>query len=324
MVTRFDRCWLAGFTNDSCPVFLETVDFKRAREMLASVKSDDLLALAKQQMEFMSRVILPFASKRAGKPVRRIVTVLDCRGASISSINKTLIDLFVRVASMTRNHYPELVSKAYLINPPKGLSALLKVLSPAIPPATRAKLLILHGGADMVSSLKSALGPHFHMPSSVLLGHKSAQLAASDAAVVSLTTCCVEYIADHGLRSEDAAAPGACRTHAVLSSLFGDDARVSSAQLPRRATFTRVPASNKLTRTLSTVTVYHDCEDVTLDEDAERDAWYATRALNWSEAACIAEQAEQVVEVAEAPAEGAPKRRRAFSLCFGSAEADEA
>ena len=327
-LTRHDRCFLAGWTTHGLPVFLESLDVAQCADLLASgtVTAKDVLWATIQSMEWTSRILMPLAARRTGKPCDKFVQVIDCARVSVSGLTAPVLDVFKQWAAVSRAHYPELVSKIYLINSPATIRVILSLLAPVIPEATRAKIVILGSGLHAFQVLKDALGPDSHIPVGVFTGRTAASPLVGAPHVASVLQTVVEYIADQ--QSTTVATPALRRTHTIMAPLpqspEGEgNAAAAGNGLPRRTTFIRVPADaappacSRARRTLSAFssgTAYHECDDDAEFSDVEledeRELWYACRALEWS---------EQVAELEQRSA-AATSRTSCLALrwaCFG-------
>lgn len=286
-LTAYDRCFLAGFAKGGYPVFYEPVNAAQINVLARVVAAEDCMWASIQSMEWMCRVLMPLASRRSGRPVEKFMHVLDCSPLSLSDISGPALHVFKSWAAISKAHYPELVRRIYIINSPRSMRAILSLINPLIPTATRSKIVVLGSGMHAHTMLKEELGPECKIPVSAFTGSAGSW---PDGAV-SVLRCVVEYIADQ--QTDEVGATTVRRTHTVLTwPQIGSQAD----NLERKPTFVRVAADavpinhgafGQAHRTLSSATAYHDCDggisDLDLEDAAdERNVWYASRALAWS------------------------------------------
>jgi hypothetical protein len=136
-----------------------------------------------------------------------------------------------------RNHYPETLAACYLVNPPGAMAAVLRLVSPLVPPATRrkargtllllllllllrrlllllrvractrvtraaAQIVVLGSGAAVAAALQEALGPDVRLPDSVLNPKARARSRAPTHGAAALTRVhcwCVLALSQQGV-----------------------------------------------------------------------------------------------------------------------------
>jgi hypothetical protein len=306
-LTQHDRCFLAGYSTSGMPVFFESLAVRACSDLLASgmVTAEEVIWASIQAMEWMVRVLMPLVARRSGKPCEKFVQVIDCARLSVSGLTAPVLDFFKQWAAITKAHYPELVSKIFLINSPTSIRVILSLLHPVIPEATRAKIVILSSGLHAFKVLKDALGPECHIPAAVFTERTAALPLAGAPHCASVLQTVVEYIAD-----QQSATPAMRRTHTIMALPLPSEGNGNAENgLPRRPTFIRIadaaplhPRAHRTLSAFSSGTAYHDCE---ADEDFsnveledERELWYACRALEWCEQVAEAEQRTERISCA--------------------------
>ncbi|PRQ20472.1 putative CRAL-TRIO lipid binding domain-containing protein [Rosa chinensis] len=97
--------------------------------------------------EYRDRVILPFASKKYGKPITTCVKVLDMTGLKVLALSQ--IKLLTIISTVDDLNYPEKTNTYCIVNVPYIFSACWKVVKPLLQERIREKVQLLSGcGTD--------------------------------------------------------------------------------------------------------------------------------------------------------------------------------
>lgn len=114
-----------------------------------------------QMNEYRDRIVLPLASKKAGRPITSCLKILDMTGLKLSALNQ--IKLLTIISSIDDLNYPEKASTYFIVNAPYVFSACWKVVKPLLQERTRRKIQVLQGcGRDeLLKMMDYASLPHF-------------------------------------------------------------------------------------------------------------------------------------------------------------------
>ncbi|KAL8150666.1 hypothetical protein V2J09_020474 [Rumex salicifolius] len=96
-----------------------------------------------QMNEYRDRVILPFASKKQGRPICTCIKILDMTGLKISQLNQ--LKLLTVISTIDDLNYPEKSDRYYIVNAPYIFSACWRVVKPLLQERTRKKIQVLQG-----------------------------------------------------------------------------------------------------------------------------------------------------------------------------------
>ncbi|XP_076952191.1 SEC14 cytosolic factor-like [Bidens hawaiensis] len=148
---------LSGYTREGLPVFaigagLSTYDKASVHYYVQSHI---------QINEYRDRVILPEATKRAGRYIGKCVKVLDMSGLKLSALNQ--LKLLTTISTVDDLNYPEKTIIYYIVNVPYIFSACWKVVKPLLQERTKLKVRVLQGcGRDeLLKIMDESSLPHF-------------------------------------------------------------------------------------------------------------------------------------------------------------------
>jgi CRAL/TRIO domain len=91
------------------PVYIERMGIMDPQKILEITTKEEIVRYYTKMHEKVMWVMLPVASKAAGKPIERCTNIFDMKGFSIFKMGKKVYDLISAASSMAQNNYPELL-----------------------------------------------------------------------------------------------------------------------------------------------------------------------------------------------------------------------
>ena len=92
------------------PIYIEMARGLKAKECFTRFSDDQLVDYYMQSYERMVNIVLPEASKQAGKRIDRTVTIIDLKDVSLFKMFTGKTKEFVNLgANITQDNYPELM-----------------------------------------------------------------------------------------------------------------------------------------------------------------------------------------------------------------------
>ena len=99
------------------------------------------------------KVVFAEASRRAGRTVDRVVSIMDAAGLRLSQLTGFATRVLRAVAAMDSNNYPEVLDHIFIVNSSAAFQAIWRVVRVFVDAGTRDKVRVLGGGDAMLSAL---------------------------------------------------------------------------------------------------------------------------------------------------------------------------
>ncbi|KAM0049837.1 putative CRAL-TRIO lipid binding domain, CRAL/TRIO domain, CRAL/TRIO domain superfamily [Helianthus debilis subsp. tardiflorus] len=148
---------VSGYTREGLPVFAIGVGLSTFDKASVQYYVQSHI----QINEYRDRVILPAATKKAGRYVGKCVKILDMSGLKLSALNQ--IKLLTAISTIDDLNYPEKTITYYIVNVPYVFSACWKVVKPLLHERTRLKVQVLQGSGrdELLKIMDYSALPHF-------------------------------------------------------------------------------------------------------------------------------------------------------------------
>jgi len=127
------------------PVYWEELGKTDASGLESESSVDELVRYHIFHWEYITQVLFPIASKKAGSRIDQILTICDVAGISAGLLTANVLLLLGKVAEIDQHYYPETGFKMYLVNAPWLFSTIWPMLSGFISPQGQEKIEIVYG-----------------------------------------------------------------------------------------------------------------------------------------------------------------------------------
>ena len=111
------------------------------------------------------------------KPVRKLMTVLDVGGISITSVTTDVISFIKRSGELIDNYYPEQVARLVICNAPRWFSSVWTLIARVLPESVQKKIDILYDYKGLDKYIHPSQRPREYGGTDVDLGHAPGHLA---------------------------------------------------------------------------------------------------------------------------------------------------
>ncbi|KAA6424603.1 MAG: sec14 cytosolic factor [Trebouxia sp. A1-2] len=135
---RFLPSGFLGFDKGGSPVWMEHAAAIDVPGMEAAG-----ISLEDFAMEYMVNCKYVEATEKCGHPVDSHCVILDLAGLRMSMLNQNTIKVFKSMSGIYQDHYPELMSRMFLVNIPLMFAAVWKVLQMFVDDRVKAKIRFL-------------------------------------------------------------------------------------------------------------------------------------------------------------------------------------
>jgi hypothetical protein len=134
-----------GWDKKGHPVFIERFGLVDSEEIGRMASSEERVYYHHYINEWVQRVLLIEASKRAGHLIDQVTTVFDMYHFSRSNITKSNYSFVSSTISINSLLYPEIMSACLIVNAPFVFTVGWNMVKSAIDEVTRAKITIVKG-----------------------------------------------------------------------------------------------------------------------------------------------------------------------------------
>ncbi|KAL0031783.1 hypothetical protein WJX79_007279 [Trebouxia sp. C0005] len=141
---RFLPSGFLGFDKGGSPVWMEHAAAIDVPGMeAAGISLEDFVYYHCRAMEYMVNCKYVEATEKCGHPVDSHCVILDLAGLRMSMLNQNTIKVFKSMSGIYQDHYPELMSRMFLVNIPLMFAAVWKVLQMFVDDRVKAKIRFL-------------------------------------------------------------------------------------------------------------------------------------------------------------------------------------
>ncbi|KAK9824539.1 hypothetical protein WJX72_011169 [[Myrmecia] bisecta] len=144
IIRRYLPAGFLGFDKAGQPVWMEHAAAIDVTSMEAEgITLEDYVFYHVRSMEYLVNVKYAEASKLAGHQVDTHCVVLDLAGLRMGQLTKDTIKMFKGLSTVYQDHYPELMTRMFLVNIPMIFSAVWRILSMFVDDRVKAKIRFL-------------------------------------------------------------------------------------------------------------------------------------------------------------------------------------
>ncbi|KAL4444536.1 hypothetical protein ABPG74_016829 [Tetrahymena malaccensis] len=130
-----------GFDNEGRPIWIENLGKLKLKELMAVTNEQRLKKYFIQNFEYLVNEVFPTCSKMFQKPVYQYIIILDMKDHNLSLNDlKSFLNM---TSNITKNNYPEILYKMYIVNTSSFFSFLWKGVKYILNEKTRLKVEIL-------------------------------------------------------------------------------------------------------------------------------------------------------------------------------------
>ena len=132
-----------GVDKRGFPVHVECSGRYAWNKLFATLDTSMLKDAHLQMMEYQARVLLPWASHLAGRPISKMTNVMDLEGISVSLLKPKVLSLLRAVQDGDEKHYPGMVNVTLLVNAPRTFRVIWGLIKHFYPEGIRDKTVIV-------------------------------------------------------------------------------------------------------------------------------------------------------------------------------------
>lgn len=141
---RFLPSGFLGFDKAGSPVWMEHAAAIDVPGMeAAGISLEDFVYYHCRAMEYMVNCKYVEATEKCGHPVDSHCVILDLAGLRMNMLNQNTIKVFKSMSGIYQDHYPELMSRMFLVNIPLMFAAVWRVLQMFVDDRVKAKIRFL-------------------------------------------------------------------------------------------------------------------------------------------------------------------------------------
>lgn len=149
-----------GLDKKGQPLYVEATGRAKLKKVLDTFSVRDVLRLHGGQLEYLVRVMFPYASKVKGEAVDQYTTVLDLKGMDAWAFLATkVVDAFGKMMNTDQDVYPSLLDRCFIVNAPKLFSIVWPVAKKFLEKRVVERITLL---GDLTANPELALELHAH------------------------------------------------------------------------------------------------------------------------------------------------------------------
>mmetsp|Transcript_14009 Transcript_14009/g.33978 ORF Transcript_14009/g.33978 Transcript_14009/m.33978 type:complete len:418 (+) Transcript_14009:10-1263(+) len=147
-----------GTDDEGNPIVIKCIGQLDPEALLAATSTDRLINHFITVLEATWSRRLPACSIKMGRPVHRVVTIVDARDLSYNLVFHKGVQEFVkRLVGIMQNHYPSLLKSGFVINAPWLMRTCWGMVRPLLNPNTQKKVSIWgEGDPGLLPALREA------------------------------------------------------------------------------------------------------------------------------------------------------------------------
>jgi hypothetical protein len=145
------KSWF-GFCKDGTPFEVESRNCWDDKNIVNGIPVEPYKQIFIKSNEDAQRVVLPIASKLAGRRIDKYSVIFDLKDASIKQFFQTKIRDYLKIETLIcEQYYPESLGKIWVLNCPWYINAVYALIKPMLAKETKKKINIL--GSDYAEEL---------------------------------------------------------------------------------------------------------------------------------------------------------------------------
>lgn len=139
------------------PVYIERLGKLKLTELFKVTTQDRLIRHYTQSYERLLKQIFPGCSVACGSPISQGVTILDCKGGSLSMVSGKVYDFIKLASKLGQDYYPEILGDMFIINTPMLFTGVWAMIKGWLDEKTRNKIKVL--GSKYEKELHACVDP---------------------------------------------------------------------------------------------------------------------------------------------------------------------
>lgn len=130
------------FDKEGRPVYIEYIGSLDAGKLLKEHSMESIMFYNLHSMEWKKRILYPELSRRAGKNIDQVVSILDLKGFGTRHMNSSVYKFLKELSGTTQAYYPEVLHKLFIINAPFLFSATWRMIKAWLGEMTKEKIVM--------------------------------------------------------------------------------------------------------------------------------------------------------------------------------------
>ncbi|RLO07199.1 hypothetical protein DYB28_000655 [Aphanomyces astaci] len=135
-----------GVDRDGNILYVERMGYLDAEHLMKHVTLDEAVHYHIQKYEFQHHVTFKDATAAQGRVVNKMTVIYDMQNVGLHTFKKVVFDFVKQTSAIGQDHYPDTLSKVFIVNAPFFFFTTWKLVEVFLNPTTRKKIHFLGGG----------------------------------------------------------------------------------------------------------------------------------------------------------------------------------
>ncbi|CAO3634867.1 unnamed protein product [Cunninghamella echinulata] len=131
------------FDKEGHPILIDRTGYHQSKEIGINVNDEELKNYQVSCNEFLSRVLFPEATERAGRYIHKETIIFDCEHMGLFQFHMAGLNKMKQVLAYLQSYYPETLHHLFVVNAPSAFLIMWKVIKPWLDQRTLDKVHIL-------------------------------------------------------------------------------------------------------------------------------------------------------------------------------------
>ncbi|KAI3379437.1 hypothetical protein SNEBB_003698 [Seison nebaliae] len=141
ILERYYAGGICGRGKDGSLVWYDPFGMIDMKGIMRSVAKSQIIRMKIHLLEYMNYRLAQL-TKEENRSITKIIVIFDLRNASMGHLWKPGLQLFNEIVTLFETHYPETLSKTFVINAPKVFPFLYQAVKPFLDEGTRKKVTV--------------------------------------------------------------------------------------------------------------------------------------------------------------------------------------